>query len=167
MVVVTLNAASFDDALSDIVKLGKLTGRRKEATSLVARIRSSVQALPKPKEKPAVFVETFYPPLTGAGSTGFIADMVRLAGGQLVARAATETEAWSIEDLKRANPGVYVAFNSTAGSKEEISNRPGFGGFAAIKGGRVVLLNDDIFLRPGPRLAEGLATLAKALSASD
>lgn len=166
MVVVTLNATSFDDALSDIGKVGRLTGKRRRTADLVARLRSAARALSPPKEKPTVFVETFYSPLTGAGSAGFIADMVRLAGGQLIARTTTETEAWSIVDLKRADPAVYVAFSSTAASKEEISNRPGFGSLPAVKSGRIIVLNDDTFLRPGPRMVQGLETLAKALSAS-
>ncbi len=167
MVVVTLNATSFDDALIDIGKVGQLTNKRRQATSLVTRARSAAGKLPIPKVRPTVFVETFYPPLTGAGSSGFIADMVRLAGGQLIARTATETEAWSISDVGRADPALYMAFGSSALSKEEISGRPAFGSIPAVKNGRIIVLNDDIFLRPGPRMVQGLATLAKILSASD
>ncbi len=167
MVVVTLNATSFDDALIDIGKLGQLTGKPRRATSLATRARSAAGKLSIPKERPTVFVETFYPPLTGAGSSGFIADMVRLAGGQLIARTATETEAWSIADVGRADPAFYLAFGSSALSKEEISGRPAFGSISAVKNGRIIVLNDDTFLRPGPRMVHGLEILAKSLSASD
>jgi iron complex transport system substrate-binding protein len=34
---------------------------------------------------------------------------------------------------------------------------------AAVKKGRVVVLRDEALLRPGPRVAEGLTVLAKAL----
>jgi iron complex transport system substrate-binding protein len=40
---------------------------------------------------------------------------------------------------------------------------PGWRELRAVREGRVVVLRDEVILRPGPRIAAGLALLAKAL----
>ena len=38
-----------------------------------------------------------------------------------------------------------------------LAKRPGYDKLAAVKAGRVVVLDDNLVSRPGPRIVEGLA----------
>jgi iron complex transport system substrate-binding protein len=48
-------------------------------------------------------------------------------------------------------------------SVQRISTRPGWEGTPAIRNGRVAVFAEDLFGRPGPRLAQGLERLARLL----
>jgi len=43
------------------------------------------------------------------------------------------------------------------------SDDPGWREVVAVRRGRVVAIRDDAVLRPGPRIGEGLAAIARAL----
>ncbi|MGH7425145.1 MAG: ABC transporter substrate-binding protein, partial [Candidatus Methylomirabilales bacterium] len=80
-VVATLNAAGVEDALTDILTVGKLTGSLPEAERLTGRLRSQLDAIrQKVSEEPAptVFLETglAFPPLEGATGASFPGDVV-------------------------------------------------------------------------------------------
>ena len=42
-------------------------------------------------------------------------------------------------------------------------DEPGWRELSAIREGRVVAIHDEAVLRPGPRIGDGLATLARAI----
>jgi iron complex transport system substrate-binding protein len=45
----------------------------------------------------------------------------------------------------------------------DIGERPGYGELTAVDEGRVYVLDDNLVSRPGPRLAEGVLEIARAL----
>jgi len=44
-----------------------------------------------------------------------------------------------------------------------VKARPGWGSLSAVKNGDVIAVDDNLFSRPGPRLVDGLESLAKIL----
>jgi iron complex transport system substrate-binding protein len=60
---------------------------------------------------------------------------------------------------------VNIAMLGTSGVEGNRIGRddPGWRELAAVREGRVVTLRDDVVVRPGPRIGEGLATLARPL----
>ena len=58
---------------------------------------------------------------------------------------------------------MYLVDSESGGSISAVGRRPGFDALAAVKDGRVFLVNGDLVARPGPRVVEGLAALAKDL----
>lgn len=166
MVVATLDARSLDDALSDIETIGRLVGRPKEASELATELRRRVGAIAarvSSRPAPAVFFETFHPPLIGAGPEGFAGDLTRTAGGSIVAGIAGESVTWTAEQVAAADPAFYLAAAASAGSADEIRARPGFQAIPAVRDGRIAILEDELVLRPGPRIVLGLEAIAKVL----
>jgi len=165
--VFTINSTSFDDTLHDIQTVGRLTGTTGPANQLVAGMRADAQAIQaKVADEPAVscFYEVYYPPLMTVGPNTFIADLLRMAGCDSVSAAAkTDYPQWSVDDLVRANPDVYLVSSESASSPAAVATRPGFDAIAAVTHGRVVPIDADLVSRPGPRIVDGLRVLSQAL----
>jgi iron complex transport system substrate-binding protein len=69
------------------------------------------------------------------------------------------------EFVLKANPQYIVLADilCCAQSPATVAARPGWSNLAAVKGGRVVALNDDIASRWGPRVVVLLSQVAKEL----
>ena len=63
-----------------------------------------------------------------------------------------------------ADPEVIVVGDALYGAcPADVIARPGWGGMTAVKNGDVRPVDDIVVTRPGPRLAQGLASLARAI----
>jgi iron complex transport system substrate-binding protein len=110
------------------------------------------------------FYEVYYPPLTSVGPDTFIGDLLGRAGCRSVsARAKSDYPQWSVEDLVRQDPEVYLVSSESGATPKAVASRPGFDAVAAIAAGRVIPVEADLVSRPGPRVVDGLRLLARAL----
>jgi iron complex transport system substrate-binding protein len=105
-------------------------------------------------------------PIVVAGPGSFADEMLRFAGAENVVHSErTRFPSLGIERVLALDPDVIV--DATGGAKHEgttISrDLPGWSEVRAIREQRVVAVSDDRVLRPGPRVAEGLAILARAI----
>jgi iron complex transport system substrate-binding protein len=169
-----LDPKTIDDIYRDIEMVGQITGAAAKANDLVSgmkeqvsRITAEVAAAPK--------VSTFFvidatdpnSPWTG-GAGSFIDALVSLAGGDNV--AAVVPGVWvqfSMEELVKANPDVIIVQTMAGGeptiATEALQAHPAWREIAAVKQGRVCFVNGDLVSRPGPRIVDGLAEIAKAI----
>jgi len=155
---------------SNLRLLGVATGQDAVAEALVARLQArldAVQARLAGRPPVRVFMETSS---TGRGVYGTIRpgsyswDAVRLAGGESVFPdlSANGPPLVSGEAILRADPEVYLV----AGRPDqaaEVPSRTGFAGLAAVQGGRVRVVSRSNFLIPGPRVVDGVESLARLL----
>ncbi len=170
--VVALTAHTFDEVYANIELVGRLTGHKAEADRVVAKMKAQVKAVTtKVSTIPAdkrlkVFWEVWDKPLMTAGHNTFIGQMIKLAGGVNIFSDAKESyPKVSPEAVVQRNPDVILG-PSTHGKKltvKQLSQRPGWGEINAVKNARIHLIDGDIVSRPGPRLAQGLQAIAKAL----
>lgn len=166
----SLYAASFADALHDIRTLGQLTGAAagagKVTAQMSAQARSVQQRASQEEPVPCFLDEGFYSSVVytvGPGSIEF--DLLKRSGcDPVTSELKSPYPQLSKEDVVRQNPAVYLV--ASPGTAREVKGRPGFGGIAAIREGRVHEVNSDLLLRPGPRVVMGLTELAKALHPS-
>lgn len=170
--VVCTDPKKLDDVLSDILLLGRITDKQKEAESLVAQMKADIQKVTdvaagiKPEEKKKVYIE-FSPGWT-VGSGEFMDELITLAGG---ANIASDVPGWSQineEKVIKDNPDVIIyTLNVTddKGNKLEdlIRGRDGWGEITAIKNNQVIGLDGDVLSRPGPRITQALLDLARAI----
>jgi iron complex transport system substrate-binding protein len=165
--VFTINATGFEDLLHDIRTVGTLTGVPGRSAALTARMadRATEIKTTVAKESPvACFFEVYYPPLTTVGPNTFIADLLKRAGCESVsAEAKSDYPEWSVDELVRESPQVYLVASESGTSPAAVAKRPGFKAIAAVAGGRVYLIDSDLVSRPGPRVVDGLAALARTL----
>lgn len=161
--VIVLAATSIDGALHDIELVGDAVGAGEAARDLTASMRArfdQLSAATAGVAKPRVFYEI------GAGDTIFTvpdvsiyAEMLRLAGSTPI--TTDSSYAISLEKLVAADPEVILIGDGSAVA--DVPKRPGWEGMTAVKQGAIVVVNDTIVTRPGPRLVDGLAALIVAM----
>ena len=159
---------SFAQIDAMILGLGERTGRASQSKDIVAALDARVAAIEKAvAARPRVRVLLVFglQPLSVAGPSGFADEMIRRAGGT---NAVTEGGGYptiGVEHVMTLDPDVVVnAAIAEAHGKERINkDTPGWARVRAVTEGRVVAITEESVLRPGPRIGEGLAVLARAL----
>ena len=165
--VFVVDPSTLDGVYTDLTGLGRLMGVSAQATKVVADMKlraGAVEQRVAGLTSPAVFVEIYSKPLMTAGKSTFIDDLVGLAGGTNIGSAAgSGYPAFSSEVLFKDNPDVYIATTGSMANPTQIAKRSGYDGLKAVKDGRVYVIEDNLLVRPGPRLVDGLEQLARAI----
>jgi iron complex transport system substrate-binding protein len=167
--VVVLYAPDVDSVLADIELVGTSIGASGEATAMTAQMAAQMDAISEAAaaagSTPSVFYELgAEPEIYAPAPDSFLADMIVRAGGEPITTA--DPALWSIplEELVVADPEVIVLGDATYGTcPDAVAARPGWEGMTAVVEGAVRPVDDVPITRPGPRLALGLASLARAL----
>jgi iron complex transport system substrate-binding protein len=121
-------------------------------------IRAAVSA-----ERPvSAFIEIGWNPLYTAGPGTLLDDLLTQAGGTNVVTQKGYV-GYSVEQLVKDQPSVYLGTVSSIGATSTLNGRPGYSAIAAVSAGKVFRLTDDLVSRPGPRLVQGVLEMAKAL----
>ncbi|KAA9027761.1 ABC transporter substrate-binding protein [Niallia endozanthoxylica] len=170
-VIVVGSATSFEDAYGNIEMIGKATGTKTEADEIVADMKERLQVI-KDKatesvtDKKKVWVEVSPgPDIFTTGQNTFMHEM--LESIQAI-NAAEDQDGWvkmTEEEIVQLNPDViittygYYVENPTA----EVLGREGWAEVPAVKNGNVFDVDSDTVTRPGPRLIEGVETLAELI----
>ena len=159
---------SFEAIDAMIGGLGAKTGHADEAKAVIARIDARVKAIEEAVRKsPRVRVLLVFgvAPVSAAGPHSFADEMVRRAGGTNVLDSGGAYPTIGMEHVLTLDPDLVVnAAMAEEHAKDAIQkDAPGWGSVRAVKQGKVVALDDESLLRPGPRIADGLAVLARAI----
>jgi iron complex transport system substrate-binding protein len=169
MTVYVVDPKSYADVETDIENIGMLAGTSEQAQEVAdtmieaaAEVTQKVGGL----DKVTTFLEIYSKPLMTAGSETFIDDMITIAGGQNIgAQAGSGFPEFSTEVLIKDDPQVYIADSGSMSDPGDLTKRAGFAELAAVRDGKVFVIDDSIVARPGPRLAEGLKQLAQMIHA--
>lgn len=170
--IVSLEPLGLMDILDNILLVGELAGANARAEHLVAilrtrigRVRSATAGLPK---RSVVCLE-WLDPLYVAGH--WVPEMVEHAGGRdLLGRPKASSYVVDWDAVRSADPDVLVVMPcgfDVSRAREEIhllTGRPGWKDLRAVRLGHVYLTEaTSYFSRPGPRIVDGLETLARIL----
>jgi iron complex transport system substrate-binding protein len=169
--VLTLYPESVDEVFADIELVGVAIGESEEARLLVAAARERVDAVvetvaAKPAPRTFYEVSVFEGQIYTAGEDSFLASLITLAGGDPVEGDALST-AIDLEMLVAADPQLILlgdaAYDPTI-TPETVAARPGWDAMTAVTQGDVRPVTDDIVItRPGPRIVDGLESLARLI----
>jgi len=163
--VITIDPQNLDGVYADIERVGKATGTSEKAAAMVDSMKADVATIEQTIEgQPSVtaFVEIGQNPLYTVGSGTLIDELVKLAGGTNVVTQPGYV-AYASEQLIKADPQVYLATKGSGSQPATIAKRAGFAKLTAVVKDRVVILDDNLVSRPGPRVVEGLRQIAAAL----
>jgi iron complex transport system substrate-binding protein len=157
----------FPGLFHTITRLGALTGEKEAAEALnrsmaakLAEVARRVAGLPKPR----VFFEVRELNLLGAGRGSLVNDIITRAGGNNIVTSPQKLTLYSLEALIQANPEVYIIQKGPMNrSPDNIYTRPYFKELKAVKAHRVLVVDESLYSRPGPRSAEAVAELARFL----
>jgi iron complex transport system substrate-binding protein len=157
----------FPELFITITRMGKLTGREEKAADLVCRMQAKLQEAAQRvagKSKPRVFFEVRYENLLGAGKGSLVNDIITHAGGTNIVSSGRSLTPYSLEALIKSNPDVYIIQKGPMNrSPEDIYSRPYFQELRAVKNRRVLVVDEKLYSRPGPRSAEAVEELARFL----
>lgn len=158
-------AKTLDDTYRQLGELGRLTGHVDEATDVAERMKGDiaklVKDLPQRSKKPTYYYEldpTYYT----VTSKTFVGSLFAMVGLENVADPADADGTkggypqLSQEALIKANPD-FVFLADTKCCKQSaatVKARSGWAGIGAVRGDRVVALDDDIASRWGPRVVD-------------
>jgi len=158
-------------------QLGQATGHeqqaKKEVTVLRSQIRKIIAAVPH-RSKPVSYYyeldQTFY----SVTSDTFIGKLLGLLGMKSIADSAKGAAAaggypqLSAEYVVKANPDFIILADTVCchQTATTVASRPGWSGMTAVKSKHVVMLNDDIASRWGPRIVNLLKTVLAAIKGS-
>ena len=162
-------ADSVEGVYGSIILLGELTENEQRAEALVRSMRERIEAvtaaLSDVEQGPRVFYE-LGPDLYTVAPATFIGGMLSLLKTENVARgAASPFPQLSAEAVIEGDPEVVLLADAeSAGvTADSVAARPGWAGVSAVVNGRIYPIDPDIVNRPGPRIVEGIETMARAL----
>jgi iron complex transport system substrate-binding protein len=157
----------FPGLFSMIQRLGVLTGRGQAAASLNRNMEQRLQEVARRvagRPAPRVFFEVRYLNLLGAGRGSLVNDIITRAGGVNIVESPRKLAPFGLEALLQADPEVYVIQQGPMNrSPEDIYSRPYFQELRAVKEHRVLVVDESLFSRPGPRSVEAVEQLARFL----
>ena len=158
--------ADIEAVFREIDTVAQLLGRKASGESLVAAMRRSLDSVTPSADTPRVYVEISGTPLMTAGSGTFINELLLRAGGRNVFESSIqEYPVVDPEAVLKADPEVILLLHPDM-SARDVALRVGWGGISAVRHGRVYdRIDEDVLFRPGPRIVEGVALLAKLLHA--
>jgi ABC-type Fe3+-hydroxamate transport system substrate-binding protein len=161
-------AETLPESFSAIETIGEVCGRGAEARDLVAGLRARIEtvrarvaALPKARALFVVQVD----PIIAAGRDTLPSQLVAEAGGDNVIEAPRYPRL-GVESVAAANPDVILQSRMDVTAPDahtEMLFWKRWPSIPAVAAGRVVVLPDDVALRPGPRVADAVEELAGIL----
>jgi iron complex transport system substrate-binding protein len=167
---VAVGGVGLDGVWEDMRIVGMYLGRQERAERLIAGTRARMAAIAEHcaalAERPRVHWEWSAHPVVAARRS-WITELLEMAGAQNVyADLDVESVRVSPEEAIARQPDVVVACWCGARklpTVERILGRVGWQATPAFVHRRVAVVKEDLFGRPGPRLAQGLEHLAALL----
>jgi iron complex transport system substrate-binding protein len=171
--VVVVYAPSVEGVLKDIELIGTATGTTDTATTLTTQMRSDMDAISDAvatqSPKPRTFYDVGYDDTTGAiyapAADSFLAEMVTMAGGDVITTGDPNTYELPLETLIEKDPQLIVLGTNPfySPTPDAVAARRGWDALTAVRDDAIRPVRDIEITRPGPRLPIGLRTLAGAI----
>ncbi len=165
--VLVVDPVNMEGVMTGIRHVAEVLGVEGETADRIAGLERRVKAVRDGAaglEERKTFFEVYNQPLTTAGGGTLIDSMISDAGGRNVGAAAgSQFPQYSEEQLFNEDPYAYVAVKGAQADPSDISKRAGYERLTAVRDGRVFVVEDNLFVRPGPRTVEGLEILAKII----
>jgi len=156
-----MNPRSLADIDGDIRLLGRVVGRAASAEKLVGGMRREFAAIGREAQKIGrrvrVYCEAW--PNPRISSPPWVAELVKIAGGEMVVPAGEKV---SDEQVADARPDVIVLAWAATGGKAEPEQAYKVGAWRdvpAIRERRVYVISDELLNTPGPPLTRGAREL--------
>ncbi len=179
LTVIVMRTSSISDVFNDILTLGVVTGHPDKAVDVVNNMRETIL---ETHEKVIAYLNTrgikpvkvyyeIFPDYWTVGSGSYINDVIKLAGGENIFSNVTNAYfVASPEAILKDDPEIiltnynYGQFGNPQELINHIISRQGWSNITAVKKGHIYVIQgtlEDIIDRPGPRVAIGVAALAR------
>lgn len=160
-----------DDIPGALRRLGELTGHRRQADSLAAVIEKGLAGFRKKnlarRDRPLVYLEIWDDPFWTGGRESYTSALIGYAGGRNIGDAVRKeyfeiSQEWVIEQNPDVIACMYMSKETPAASG--VMQRTGWHHISAVRHKKVFDgFDNSLFLRPGPRVLEGIAQLERLI----
>ena len=163
---------SMSNAYDEILALGKLTGKSKEAAGVVAGMKKRITAAISTyrKGKSVTIFHELDNTLYSATSETFIGSVYKSFNLSNIADVAATADSYGYPQLTseyivKINPRIiYLADAEFGENVKSVSARPGWKNITAVRKKQIVALPNDIPSRWGPRLADFYEFIGQSLA---
>ncbi len=160
---VVFNPHNLDMIYNDITIAGEITGMNDGAKKVISEMRNTVNYVEShvanlPAKK--VFFVAWGNPLMTAGNDTFINYLISLADGKNIFSDSSGWPTVSMESIVARNPDAIILTPHCGLTKKDVLNNWS-NEINAVKNGSVYVIDDDILVRPGPRIVQGLLAIAE------
>ena len=158
------NATSITAIEKEIMDLGEITGHQDEAAQVVAQM---AEKLPETTGDSSikVYYEVWNAPFMSVGSTSFINDVIVNAGGKNIFDDLTDAYPMvSDETIIARAPDVILLPRSNGVTVEDVKARAGWDSIPAVVNDRIYIIDDNMYSRPAPRIADVVLDLSELLN---
>ena len=166
--VVVFHPSNFEELFSIVKRLGILTDEKSGANKLISSMQSRLQKiehnLGEITIRPKVFFEVRYPNLLAAGRGSIVNDIIKRAGGINCIESHKKLVRIGMEALIKRDPDVYIIQRGPMNKNpSHPSKRPHFYALHAVLDKKMMMVDEQIFSRPGPRSVKAVEQLAAFL----
>lgn len=172
------NPTSVTAIENEILDMGEITGHKDEAALVVAQMaeKLSTAYLPAPEKTEDdevealdttinIYYEVWNSPFMSVGSSSFINDIIVHAGGKNIFNDLTDAYPMvSEESIIARNPDVILIPKSTGITEADVKARAGWASIPAVENGRIFIVDDNLYSRPVPRVADVIIELAALIN---
>ena len=163
------------DRLTDIppaiIQIGQLIRRESEALLMASNLTEQILLARQQSavftNRPRVLALIWNDPFYAAGNKSFVSDLITLAGGQNIGDAIDRDYFQASSEWVLAHDPEIVFCFFMAGNmpvRQIILRQPGWSHIKAVRDGRVYDgFDNHVFLRPGPRVMQGLEVIKKQI----
>jgi iron complex transport system substrate-binding protein len=155
------------DVVRHMRNLGRLLGRGARADSLLNRMAaasSDLAASLAGVDRPSVLYIVALDPLMTTGPDTFLGSLIEEAGARNVFDdLSSDWPQVSLEEVVRRAPDYVILPHAGNSGTPRLDERPAWSSLAAVRDDRVILVDADLFSRPGPNLVVAARTLAARL----
>lgn len=159
---------SITAVMQEILDIGKITGHEAKAKEIVSEMEkklsavkeSSSSALSQTSSSPStssrkLYYEVWNAPFMTAGAHSFINDIIFTSGAQNIFADIDEAYPIVSEESIIARQPEYILIPASCGiTLEAVKARNGWASIPAVKNNKIFLIDDNVYTRPGPRVAD-------------
>jgi len=174
-----IDPVTYDEVADGIETIGRLVGEEANAHRVAEDLRQAKAAVAErvaaspPVDRPVVLISTVTMmelPLWIPGHHTFHDDMIRAAGGRnVVPEGLEDWQPMGLESLVKAEPDIILgpcpvgedSVQKRDQFEANLRRIDGFSTMPALKTGRIHVVPEDSFFRPGPRLGDAIRLLAR------
>jgi iron complex transport system substrate-binding protein len=165
---IVLNPQSLADIENDLIVTANALNMPERGEEAAEKFRSRLENIKRKGANahwtPKLYWEWWPKPVFTPGSINWLTEVSQAAGAENLFRdvelASVQTD-W--DDVKSRNPDyicvAWVGVRKQKVKKDLITNRPGWEELDAVKNDRILILEEELYCRPSPRLLDGLEKL--------
>ncbi|WP_297438388.1 ABC transporter substrate-binding protein [Thermococcus sp.] len=165
--VVILSANNLSDIYRNLELLGSITNHEEQAKLVVAEMRAKVSyvisVIGNTSRLRVFFILSYYNGYWTAGKGTFVNELLSLAGGKNI---FDDVRGWGVaseEQIINRDPQVIIISPNAGLKPSDLCHGP-LSTTTAVKTGHVYVLSDEnLVVRPGPRIVLGLEEIAELL----